>query len=184
MPMPSGEIDDDLPEPSTVVRNFMLKQAAKKVGKLGATVAGSVLGIPGVSLITDGRAAYKTHVHLQNLEQIKKSQTCTCSKGCGSIADYAIHQKHLKKSRKMLGATPGIGIAETIRSKGKALYKISKSTKSKERKQKAMSLYNAARDGCTLAQALVLELCNVTDHTEVTKEPNGWMIIGMKLAST
>ncbi len=153
----------------------------------GALVSGATLGTGPIALlvasaalaITDaaknGISAYKTDVHIKNLQKIHAnaaSYKCSIidsqhSYVVDTILPYIIAKKQKKKIRKMGSAVPMIGSAiEQARAKMKAGYKKALGTLGKNRKLQAQYLAShhctMGSSGCELTSAIIAELFNLT----------------------
>ena len=163
-----------------------------------ALVSGATLGTGPIALlvasaalaITDaaknGVSAYKTDVHIKNLQKIHanaasykcESVSVDHSYVVDTILPYIIAKKQKKKIRKIGSAVPMIGSAiEQARAKMKAGYKKAMGTLGKNRKLQAQYLAThhctALSGGCDLTSAIIAELFGLTtDEADATRKCN------------
>lgn len=163
-------------------------QFATGTGTLALMAAGSAASATGIGLVVTGAvftlatagcsavSAHKSRLHRNGLQAIYERRNAY---GCGpvdikdsngvnrfehksiseDVLPYLVEQKNKKYHRKVVGALPGIGLAETLRAVGKKAYKAASGTLGVERKRSARWLAkHLITHNCGLAQAIVAEL--------------------------
>jgi hypothetical protein len=161
-------------------------------GGLAYAVNHFTLSIGGV--IFEGPGMYKTDLHIKRLLEIRaceKNYPCECNKDdipCREVLDYTIEQKLKKYGRRIAGAIPVVGTAETLRAKIGGAIKTERGVK---RERYARLLHHKAHDSCPMAQAIVAELLGSYRSQDSWKEMfsvvewgDGWKVLKHKMAST
>ena len=167
---------------------IQVAQFATGTGTLALIAAGSAASATGIGLVVTGAvltlatagfsavSAHKSRLHRNTLQAIferRKEFICRVidAKEPGGInhfehqcisedvLPYLIEQKNKKYHRKVVGAVPGLGLAETLRAVGKKAYKAASGTLGVERNRSArwMAKHLITHD-CALVQAIIAEL--------------------------
>ncbi len=167
---------------------IQVAQFATGTGTLALIAAGSAASATGIGLVVTGAvftlatagcsavSAHKSRLHRNGLQAIYERRNAY---GCGpvdindssgvnrfehksiseDVLPYLVEQKNKKYHRKVVGAVPGIGLAETLRAVGKKAYKAASGTLGVERSRSARWLAkHLITHNCGLAQAIVAEL--------------------------
>lgn len=167
---------------------IQVAQMATGTGTLALIAAGSAASATGIGLVVTGAvftlvtagcsavSAHKSRLHRNGLQAIyerRKAYICRMvdpadTKGINhfehksiseDVLPYLVEQKNKKYHRKVVGAVPGIGLAETLRAVGKKAYKAASGTLGLERNRSARWLAkHLITHDCALAQAIVAEL--------------------------
>jgi hypothetical protein len=146
--------------------------AAASATGIGLVVAAGAL-LVGTSVLS-ARSAHKSRIHRNNLNKIYERRAAYA---CGPIQSgdevnrfhhdvvanevlpYIVSKKSAKFHRKVVGAVPIVGSAETARSAVKSLYKRARGTKGQNRRNGAHWLgHHLITHNCGLSQAIVADL--------------------------
>ena len=167
---------------------IQVAQFATGTGTLALIAAGSAASATGIGLVVTGAvftlatagcsavSAHKSRLHRNGLQAIYDRRNAYA---CGpvdikdtngvnrfehksiseDVLPYLVEQKNKKYHRKVVGAVPGIGLAETLRAVGKKAYKAASGTLGVERNRSARWLAkHLITHNCGLAQAIIAEL--------------------------
>ncbi len=163
-------------------------QYATGTGTLALVTAGAAASATGIGLVVTGAvltlatagcsavSAHKSRLHRNGLQAIYDRRNAYA---CGpvdikdtagtnhfehksiteDVLPYLIEQKNKKYHRKVVGAVPGLGLAETIRAVGKKAYKAASGNLGVERNRAARWIAkHLITHNCGIAQAIVAEL--------------------------
>ena len=163
--------------------NAKVQRTLKKYAQKGIKqVVGKTLGhlAPGSSGLLSGFAAYSTHRHLKRLSTLADKE---CSNpadvpSCKGTLAYVVHQKERKRRNAVVKMLPLIGEGQAAVDMGHGAVKRVKGTRGKSREAEAELLVSHARNGCTVAGAIFVEI-TVGDY----RKQDNWTA-GLKLLGT
>lgn len=167
---------------------IQVAQLATGTGTMALIAAGAAASATGIGLVVTGAvltlatagcsavSAHKSRLHRNGLQAIYERRNAFV---CGPVdkADptsmnhfehksisedvlpYLVEQKNKKYHRKVVGAVPGLGLAETLRAVGKKAYKAASGSLGVERNRSARWLArHLITHDCAMTQAIVAEL--------------------------
>jgi hypothetical protein len=167
---------------------IQVAQLATGTGTMALVAAGAAASATGIGLVVTGAvltlatagcsavSAHKSRLHRNGLQAIyERRNAYVCGpvdkadpKGMNhfehksiseDVLPYLVEQKNKKYHRKVVGAVPGLGLAETLRAVGKKAYKAASGTLGVERNRSARWLAkHLITHDCAMTQAIVAEL--------------------------